>query len=116
MSLIRLRCVHSKSTIISGDTEERAGVGGATTAASLCLTPLGGLGRNAGAETVGSHEPDPWLLVPSILARIKAPTFPVRDFDVTRYGAVSRFSDRAKHSSSSTVDDDFGLRAIGATH
>lgn len=30
---------------------------------------------------------DPWAAVPAILARIKAPTFPNRDFDVTRYGA-----------------------------
>ncbi|HEX8072337.1 MAG TPA: glycoside hydrolase family 28 protein [Pyrinomonadaceae bacterium] len=30
---------------------------------------------------------DPWALVPQILARIKPPVFPRRDFDVTRYGA-----------------------------
>jgi len=29
-----------------------------------------------------------WDLVPGILARIKPPTFPARDFDVTKYGAV----------------------------
>jgi polygalacturonase len=30
---------------------------------------------------------DPWAAVPTILARIKAPAFAARDFDVTRYGA-----------------------------
>jgi polygalacturonase len=30
---------------------------------------------------------DPWAAVPTILARIKAPVFPARDFDITRYGA-----------------------------
>ncbi|HLM58276.1 MAG TPA: glycosyl hydrolase family 28-related protein, partial [Pyrinomonadaceae bacterium] len=30
---------------------------------------------------------DPWAQVPAILKRIKAPAFPKRDFDVTRYGA-----------------------------
>jgi len=31
---------------------------------------------------------DPWLELPAILARIKPPTFPDRNFDVTRFGAV----------------------------
>jgi len=31
--------------------------------------------------------PDPWDAVPQILARIKAPQFPARDFDITKYGA-----------------------------
>jgi polygalacturonase len=31
---------------------------------------------------------DPWLQVPGILARIKAPVFARRDFPVTRFGAV----------------------------
>jgi polygalacturonase len=31
---------------------------------------------------------DPWSELPAILARIKAPSFPDRDFDVTRFGAV----------------------------
>src|SRR5262245_6954348 len=30
-----------------------------------------------------------WSTVPSILARIKAPTFPARDFNITSYGAVA---------------------------
>jgi len=32
---------------------------------------------------------DPWAEVPRILKRVKAPTFPKRDFPVTRYGAVA---------------------------
>src|SRR5436853_7262279 len=31
---------------------------------------------------------DPWAEVPEILARIKPPVFPQRDFPVTRFGAV----------------------------
>src|SRR5262245_3946814 len=31
---------------------------------------------------------DPWRQVPAILARIKPPAFPGRDFDVTAFGAV----------------------------
>src|SRR5207253_2372452 len=30
-----------------------------------------------------------WAAVPGILARIKAPRFPARDFDITKYGAVA---------------------------
>ncbi|HMV49543.1 MAG TPA: glycoside hydrolase family 28 protein [Blastocatellia bacterium] len=30
-----------------------------------------------------------WAQVPAILARIKAPTFPNRDFDITKFGAVA---------------------------
>src|SRR6267142_2078311 len=31
---------------------------------------------------------DPWLKLPAILARIKPPVFPARDFDITKFGAV----------------------------
>src|SRR5262245_50685243 len=30
---------------------------------------------------------DPWARVPQILARLKAPVFPQRDFEVTKFGA-----------------------------
>ena len=30
-----------------------------------------------------------WSQVPAILARIVAPTFPARDFDITKFGAVA---------------------------
>jgi polygalacturonase len=49
----------------------------------------------AGAAAAGSsrwlfaqNRADPWSEVPRILARIKAPTFPARDFLVSAYGAV----------------------------
>jgi polygalacturonase len=32
---------------------------------------------------------DPWAAVPSILARIRPPVFPARDFDITKFGAVA---------------------------
>ncbi|HKD78108.1 MAG TPA: glycoside hydrolase family 28 protein [Candidatus Angelobacter sp.] len=32
--------------------------------------------------------PDPWSELPAILARIKPPSFPNRDFDVTKFGAI----------------------------
>ncbi len=35
-----------------------------------------------------SPDTDPWLQLPPILARIKPPVFPQRDFDVTKFGAV----------------------------
>src|SRR6266702_4109243 len=33
-------------------------------------------------------ETDPWSQLPAILARIKPPVFPQRDFDVTKFGAI----------------------------
>src|SRR5215813_2271057 len=37
---------------------------------------------------LGFLEDDPWQTVmPGILARIKAPVFPKRDFDITKFGA-----------------------------
>lgn len=36
----------------------------------------------------GGTTDDPWALASEILARIKRPVFPARDFDITRYGAV----------------------------
>jgi polygalacturonase len=35
-----------------------------------------------------SFAADPWSELPAILARIKPPSFPDRDFDVTRFGAI----------------------------
>src|SRR5215207_7854187 len=43
---------------------------------------------NASARPAPSA-PDPWAQVPAILKRIKAPAFPKRDFNVTRFGAVA---------------------------
>src|SRR5665213_1960404 len=44
------------------------------------------------AEIVGRARPsdtEGWARVPEILARIKPPVFPKRDFPVTRYGAIA---------------------------
>jgi polygalacturonase len=57
------------------------GIGGLAAAPSL-LTGCRTVGARAGSSATG------WDLVPEILARIKPPTFPDRQFDVTRYGAV----------------------------
>jgi Endopolygalacturonase len=48
---------------------------------------LGGCARALGAKTA-SVPANPWDQLPAILARIVAPVFPARDFDVQRYGAV----------------------------
>src|SRR2546430_13621724 len=46
----------------------------------------GGTGAIASAATTAAA--DPWTtVVPAILARIKPPTFPAKDFPVTSYGA-----------------------------
>jgi len=55
------------------------------------MTPLGAAACHAGA--VASTRPAGagdrgWELVPEILARIKPPVFPSREFDITRFGAV----------------------------
>src|SRR5215471_1154208 len=61
-----------------------------TTGAAMLLTPeltRSGLARVAVPESSPTAE-DPWSQLPSILARIKAPVFPKREFDITRFGAV----------------------------
>jgi polygalacturonase len=60
------------------------------TAAGLIPTSL--LGSQASAldfaEWMATQADGPWeIIMPSILARIKAPVFPKREFKVTRYGA-----------------------------
>src|SRR5947209_13472191 len=49
----------------------------------------GGTGAIASAATTASPAAtgDPWAQVPTILAAIKPPKFPARDFPVTSYGA-----------------------------
>lgn len=48
-----------------------------------CVTAPGSDSSTAAA----AKAPSPWDAVPGILARIKAPTFPARDFPVTDFGA-----------------------------
>src|SRR2546423_4264216 len=47
------------------------------------------LGQARAFESILLNTPgdDPWFELPQILARIKAPTFPKRDFHVTKFGA-----------------------------
>lgn len=47
---------------------------------ALLLTP---------ASSFAAESPTAWARVPTILARIAPPTFPDRDFDVTKFGAAS---------------------------
>ncbi|MDB4914793.1 MAG: glycoside hydrolase family 28 [Gemmatimonadetes bacterium] len=59
-------------------------------AGSIAVLPH--LGNAAAFSTVADDlaaEADGWARVPGILARIKPPTFPKRDFAITRYGAVA---------------------------
>ena len=53
-------------------------------------TFLGALGASAFAScrAVAQGAEDPWRAVPDILSRVKPPTFPPRDFDVTTFGGV----------------------------
>jgi polygalacturonase len=57
---------------------------GALVAAPSLLTACRTLGGARGGSSAAG-----WDMVPEILARIVPPTFPNRDFDVTRYGAVA---------------------------
>jgi polygalacturonase len=67
----------------------------AATAAAGALVLLPPVVRAAAMGEWRGHGPSPsapaegWALVPAILARIKPPHFPKRDFLVTRYGAVA---------------------------
>jgi polygalacturonase len=55
-------------------------------AGALALAHLGEA-RSLGPPLSSYAPDDPWAQVPQILARIKAPTFPSRDFDVAKFGA-----------------------------
>jgi polygalacturonase len=59
-------------------------------AGAALASPLGSLACRVSSAT-GALRPQPrgWDLVPQILARIVPPTFPERDFDIIRYGAVA---------------------------
>jgi polygalacturonase len=41
----------------------------------------------AGGAARAADDSDPWARLPGVLAAIRPPTFPARDFDVTKYGA-----------------------------
>ena len=50
--------------------------------------PFQALPHFASARAVDSSDPNPWSQFNLILARIKSPTFPNREFDITKSGAV----------------------------
>lgn len=56
-------------------------VGGAAGALSLCTA--------ASRIPLFAAETDPWSEVAKILARIRPPQFPKRDFDITKFGAIA---------------------------
>jgi polygalacturonase len=58
----------------------------------MTLRFRGALAALLAASTVSAQNPsanDPWSRLPGILANIKAPTFPARDFIITNFGAKS---------------------------
>jgi polygalacturonase len=64
------------------------GAGALAAAPSMLLGCRGGAAPGAVAARAGAAGAAGWDLVPGILARIVPPTFPQRDVDVTRHGAV----------------------------
>ena len=61
----------------------------AGSAGALLLSEFGQSRAYVGG-TLPSPEADPWTTVlPQILARIRAPKFPKRDFNITRFGAIA---------------------------
>ena len=75
-------------------------------AAAALLVGLAGAGQPL-ARVRGDEPADPWAGLPAILARIQAPTFPDRDFVITKFGARA----------DGTTDASAALRsAIAACH
>ena len=54
-------------------------------ALGLCLLALSNVPKAVRAQSEGAG--DPWARLPGILAGIKAPVFPNRDFLITDFGA-----------------------------
>src|SRR5262249_13351440 len=54
--------------------------------AALCSFAALGAGSNASSAQTAQTG---WAQVPAILARIKAPTIPNRDFEITKFGALA---------------------------
>src|SRR5690349_3900565 len=53
------------------------------------LRAAAGVSALAWTRNMNPADADPWTQVPGILARIKPPVFPKRDFEITRYGAAA---------------------------
>jgi polygalacturonase len=58
-------------------------------AGAALVSPLGLACRVTPGRSAPQSQARGWDLVPEILARIVPPTFPNRDFDITKYGAVA---------------------------
>ncbi|MFL5608356.1 MAG: twin-arginine translocation signal domain-containing protein, partial [Gemmatimonadaceae bacterium] len=61
----------------------------ASAAGAIALRPAMSRAQVLGTRLGPRAEPEGWARVPGILARIKPPRFPKRDFLLTRYGAVA---------------------------
>ena len=57
--------------------------------AALVIACLAGCSKIKDSNAAGSPKAVGWDDVPEILARIVPPTFPDRDFEITKYGAVA---------------------------
>jgi polygalacturonase len=57
-------------------------------AGALAVSPIGALACRTAPRVRTPSPSRGWDLVPEILARIAPPTFPSRDFEITRFGAV----------------------------
>ena len=56
---------------------------------SILFGSCSGVKRTLSGSVSGSENRDPWIKAARIVARIKPPVFPARDFDVAKFGAVA---------------------------
>jgi polygalacturonase len=70
----------------------------------LRVAAIGGVGIAAGCRTFGRGEAAGWDAVPGILARIRPPAFPERDFVITGYGAVADGTTEATRAIAAAVE------------
>src|SRR5262245_11631788 len=78
----------SRREFIKGIGATGIAVSGAVVAGSTLLSALMSPAHASTAAYAPIPAPaDPWSELPAILARIKAPVFPEREFDVTKFGA-----------------------------
>jgi polygalacturonase len=77
---------------------------GRAAAALAALGAIALLVSLARAEGPAASRPDPWQRLPGILAAIQPPSFPDRDFPVTRFGAVPDGTTDASSAFRAAVD------------
>ena len=56
---------------------------------SILFGSCSGVKRTLSGSVSSSENRDPWIKAARIVARIKPPVFPARDFDVAKFGAVA---------------------------